>query len=118
MTFCVQYVGDLDDPTFDAEGGDWNGNTPARLSPEFPPLGTRGNAGFHDWVEASGVECIQTDFGAWVARVTKSQILEYITQSYAGDEELPWVKGQLEPLKELVLTLEDDHIYGLVATEY
>jgi hypothetical protein len=37
---CDVFVGELDDPTFNWEGGDWDNNAPRRLSPTFPPVGT------------------------------------------------------------------------------
>ncbi len=118
MTICVVYVGDLESPNFRWEGGDWSGNVPARLSPEFPPMSGHYNAQFHAWVKARGVTCEQTDFGGWVARVTKAQISEFIAETYRGDEELSWVAHQLPELRRFVETLEENHEYGLVATEF
>jgi len=118
MTDCVVYVGDLDDPLFKWDGGDWNGNVPARLSPEFPPMVQSYNAKYHAWVKAVGVKCEQTDFGAWVACVTKAQIEEFIAQVYRDDEVLPWVVDSLEKLKKFVAKLDGTKVYGLVATEW
>lgn len=118
MTDCSVYIGNLEDPKFKWEGGDWNGNTPMGLSPDFPPTSQHYNGNFHGWVAAAGVVCKQTDFGAWVAQVTKSQILEYISATYKGDENLPWVKGGLKEILEFVATLDDVRVYGLVATEW
>lgn len=118
MTVCVVYVGDLADPTFKWEGGDWNGNVPARLSPEFPPMAGHYNAAFHAWVKAKGVTCEKTDFGGWVARVTKAHIFEFLAEAYRGNEELPWVVDRLPELKRFVETLLEAHEYGLVATEW
>ena len=118
MTICVVYVGDLQDPTFKWKGGDWNGNVPARLSPEFPPISGHYHSAFHAWVKANGIACEQTDFSGWVARVTKSQILEFIAEAYRDSEELPWVAHGLPELKCFVETLLDHRQYGLVATEW
>ncbi len=118
MTVCVVYVGDLDDPSFKWEGGDWNGNVPARLSPAFPPMTQHYNADFHAWVKAVGVKCEQTDFGAWVACVTKSQIMDFITQVYRGKEDLPWVLDRIKDLNDFVAELKCTKVYGLVATEW
>ena len=117
MTDCVVYVGDIQDPTFKWDG-DWNGNVPARLSPEFPSPPHHYNADFHAWVKATGIVCEQTDFGGWVARVTKSQILDYIAVVYRGREQLPWVKVGLADVIALVSALDEDTEYGLVATEW
>jgi len=118
MTVCVVYVGDLDNPRFKWEGGDWNGNVPPRLSPEFPPRPQHYNGDFHAWVQKTRVECKQTDFGGWTARVTKSQIAEFIAEVYRGDEELPWVKDGLIELNAFVDTLDGRRVYALVATEW
>lgn len=118
MTVCVVYVGDLADPTFKWEGGDWNGNVPARLSPEFPPMAESYNEAFHAWVKVKGVRCEKTDFGGWVACVTKSEITEFITEVYSGSEALPGVADRLTELLAFVGTLDEDVRYGLVATEW
>ena len=118
MTACVVYVGDLADPTYKREGGDWNGNVPARLSPEFPPMAGHYNEAFHTWVKAISVKCEKTDFGGWVACVTKSEIVEFVDLGYCGSETLPWVAERLIELKEFVSTLDEDVQYGLVATEW
>ena len=118
MTICVVYVGDLKDPTFRWKGGDWNGNVPARLSPEFPPMSGHYNETFHAWVKSTGIPCEQTDFGGWVARVNKVQIFEFIAAAYCGSEELPWVASGLPELKRFVETLPENREYGLVAPEF
>ena len=115
MTVCVVYVGNLDG--FDWEG-DWNGNVPAQLSPDFPPMSGSYNSTFHDWVKANGVTCQQTDFGGWVARVTKSQIADFITETYHVDDMLPWLVPRVIELKRFVSTLQETCTYGLVATEW
>jgi len=33
MTYCSTYIGDLDDPSFNWNGGDWNGNIPRNKGP-------------------------------------------------------------------------------------
>ena len=118
MTVCSVYVGSLEDPKFKWDGGDWSGNAPRSISPSFPPMSQHYNGNFHDWVGITGVECRQTDYGAWVARVTKPQISEFITKCYKGDEDLPWVKDDLKEIREFVATLDDVRVYGLVATEW
>ena len=118
MTVCVVYVGDLEDPRFLWDGGDWNGNVPARLSPEFSPMSGHYNEAFHSWVKAKGLTCEKTDFSGWVARVTKDQIFEFIAEAYRGSEDLPRVADRLPELKRFVETLFADHEYGLVATEF
>jgi hypothetical protein len=118
MTICTVYVGDLNSPEFHWEGGDVNNNIPGRLSDEFPPFHEHYNVYFHAWVRRTGVECRQTDFGGWVARVTKQQILDFIAEGYAGDEELSWVVNRLPGLKAFVDGLSPEGLYALVATEF
>lgn len=118
MTDCCVYIGDLGDPKFKWEGGDWSGNVPRWLSSEFPPMSGHYNEAFHRWVKSNGVTCEQTDFGGWVAKVKKAQLRDFIAVTYRGSEELPWVKNCLPDLLEFVATLDEGREYGLVATEY
>lgn len=118
MTDCSVYGGNLDDPKFKWEGGDWSGNVPGGISPYFPSPKDHYNANYHAWVKASGVECKQTDFGGWVVKVTREQILEYLTWCYAGQEDLPWVKEDLQKVVRSIRRLRQGKIYGLVATEF
>ena len=118
MTVCSVYLGSLEDPKFKWEGGDWNGNVPAAISQDFPPMGEHYNADFHRWVASSDVECKETDFAACVTRVTKAQILDFISMGYLGKEHLPWVELPLQALNEFVSTLNEDRVYALVATEW
>ncbi len=115
MTECVVYIGDLDGFDWD---GDWDNNIPACLSPEFPPMSGHYNSKYHAWVKANGVACQQTDFGGWVARVTKSELVDFIAETYRVDEMLPWLMGRVIELKEFVNSLQENKTYGLVATEW
>jgi hypothetical protein len=36
MTYCSTYIGDLSNPAFHWDGGDWNGNIPSGIGPVFP----------------------------------------------------------------------------------
>ena len=113
MTFCSTYIGDLEDPSFKWEGGDWSGNIPRNISPKFPHASEHYNGRFHSWVSKSDVICKQTDFDGWVARVNKKQILDYLHYCYDDDE-----SADLEGLIEFVNTLDDSKQYGLVAECY
>jgi hypothetical protein len=130
MTSFNTYIGDLDDPTFKWEGGNWDGNIPAGLSPSFPPYkGFSYVDLFLKWVVASGCEYKQTDWGAWVAKVTKKQIQEFISVCYGADESytneekaLRWqgkayLVERLKSLTAFVDTLDETKLYALVATE-
>ena len=130
MTICTVYIGDLDDETFSLDGGDWSGNTPSPLSADFPPATGSYNSCFHEWVKNTGVECKQTDFGGWVARVTQSQLLGYIDHCYGSDpfyndpdrmvmwEGRPYLVDRLDAIKNFVSGSDSSKIYALVATEF
>jgi hypothetical protein len=115
MTYCSTYIGDLADPAFHWDGGDWNGNIPRGISPAFPPLRTPNNYNrkFHDWVSRTKVTCKQTDYGGWVARVGKAQLLDFIQYCYGSETD-----EAVNKLIELVNSLEDAGQYALVAEEY
>ncbi len=101
MTSYDLYIGDLDDPNFSWEGGNWNGNSP------------RGATGIHVGVDLStfhkftnmidALQGKQTDWGCWVARLKK--------------EEIEGVLSDLGVTGLGVETLEDGKMYGLVALE-
>jgi hypothetical protein len=133
MTMSDIYIGDLDDPEFRWDGGDSNGNIPARLSPYFPPRGFHApyNAHFFAWLRSNpAVEWKQTDFGGWVAKVTKRQIFEFIRFTYGTDpsytdseKTLRWrgeayLVDNLDGLTRFALALDPKKTYALVATEF
>ena len=117
MTICEVFVGDLGDQNFKWEGGNWNGNIPARLSPVFPPLPGNYNRAYDDWVAAAGVPSKQTDFGGHVAQVSRSQILEFIASSYKTSESLT-ANPVVDDLLTYIKKLDANRVYGLVATEW
>lgn len=117
MTICEVYVGNLKDTGFKWEGGNWNGNIPARLSPIFPPLTGNYNRTYASWLSSVGVESRQTDFGGHVAKVTRSQILDFIASSYAN-ECAPEERERVNDVTQFVNTLLEDQFYALVATEW
>ena len=115
MTFCSTYIGDLADPAFCWDGGDWNGNIPRGIGPAFPPAPAPDpyNGKFHDWVARRKVTCRQTDYGGWVARVGKAQLLDFIQYCYGSDRD-----EAVSELIDFVNSLEDTGQYALVAEEY
>jgi len=113
MTFCSTYIGDLDDPSFSWEADNWSGNIPRRLGPSFPGYLEHYNAQFKRWVVEANVTWKQTDYGGWVAKVDKLQLLDFITYCYGPDP-----KGKVLELIQFVNDLDDNKIYGLVAEEY
>ena len=115
MTYCSTYIGDLAGPSFKWNGGDWNGNIPPRISPTFPPVRMPNNYNrkFHDWVASTKVTCKQTDYGGWVARVGKAQLLDFIQYCYGSERD-----EAVNKFVDFVNSLEDAGQYALVAEEY
>ena len=64
-------------------------------------------------VDEADVTWKQTDYGGWVAKVDKLQLLDFITYCYGTDP-----KGRVLELIQYVNGLDDNKIYGLVAEEY
>lgn len=123
MTMCWVYVGDLEDPGFKWEGGDWNGNVPRPISPDFPAEKEHYHRIYREWVAKSGVECRATDWGTKVAKVKKQHILDYLAFCYGTDPTytdngLPHLVGQLRLIERLVGELDGERVYGLVASEF
>ena len=115
MTYSSTYIGDLTDPSFSWDGGDWNGNIPRGIGPAFPPMPTPDNYNgrFHDWVAHTIVTCKQTDYGGWVVRVGKTQLLDFIRYCYGSEND-----EAVNKLIDFVNSLEDAGQYALVAEEY
>jgi hypothetical protein len=120
------FVGDL--KNFNWEGGDWNGNLPKRLTSAFPPVNKYSYHGALDrWVRKVGAFYAQTDFDAYVARVTRAQILDFIEFCYGWDSSYTdpdqmlrshgtaYLVEQLDKLKREVASLDDATEYGLVS---
>ena len=109
-------MGDLNDPEFQWSGGDWNGNQPKAILPDFPPTRGAYNSVFHEWVEATpGLECKQTDYGCWVAKVSNAQLADYLSFAYSEEKSLSWQQS-LPTLRKKVAALVPG-TYALVATE-
>ena len=113
MTYCSTYIGDLDDPKFSWEEGNWSGNIPRGLGESFPGYLEHYNAQFKRWVVEADVICKHTDDGGWVAKVDKLQLLDFIKYCYGPDP-----GESVQELIQFVKGLDDNKIYGLVAEEY
>jgi hypothetical protein len=123
MPICVVYVGDLDDPRFSWEGGDWNGNAPRHLSPDFPPTGPP----YGPWsivyrrIKEGELPGKQTDWGAWVAKVTGGEVTALVDELY-GDgypmgASFPHLQRALDDLLRWVQTIDPARVYAIVAME-
>jgi hypothetical protein len=83
MTYRDVYIGDLDDPNFHWDGGNWRiGNIPRRKSPFFPSVMAVPFWSLLRKIKAGELDGKQTDWGGWVARATKKQIHEFIASVY------------------------------------
>ena len=129
MSFRDVYVGDLEDPNFDLENGNWSGNFPEQLSPLFPAMGGDSNTwGVYSNVYAlskSGeLPAAQTDWGCWVVIVTRDQLLKYLDEWYGDGPIHPpdWTidEGETREDNEIrlfVRNLDPKKNYALVALE-
>ncbi len=122
MSFLDVYIGDLSDPSFRWDGGNWSGNVPVRLSPFFPE-GHRVQGAMLDRISDGAYIGKQTDWGGYVAKVTKQQIKDLIEEQY-GDHEwykdpspMPHMLQALQKLRNFVDSLDERKLHALVTTE-
>ena len=126
MSYCDAYIGYLDDPYFRWGEGEGTGRPPKRVSPFFPPAYTRAYGIFSVIIERINdktFEGKQVDWGAFVAKVSKKQIVELIDEFYPDS----WIERnkeysnhlniQLVDLKKFVSQLSDEKAYALMACE-
>jgi hypothetical protein len=124
VPICVVYVGDLEDPNFSWDGGDWNGNAPRHLSPDFPP--TFGPT-YGPWsiiyrrIRDGQLPGRQTDWGAWVAPVTGREVVAVVEELY-GDgypmgDTFPHLQAALDRLLRWLESIDPARLYALVAME-
>ncbi len=122
MTYRDVYIGLLEDPKFSWQSGNWEGNAPDAISPLFPPAMGAFNE-LIDRIESGAYEGKQTDWEAWVAKVSKQQILCFIEDCYAGDRNytdptyMPHLYDKMQELLRHVESLDNHKIYALVASE-
>jgi hypothetical protein len=107
------YVGDLQDPNFRWEGGDWNGNSPKRIS-EFFPSPRKLFAEIIDQINKKRVVGKQVDWGCWVIPLYPREIIEFIGNHY---ENIRTGKNQVQSIKRYILNLNPNEQYALVACE-
>jgi len=119
--FMDVYVGFFDD-TFDWGGWSSVGNAPTRRSPFFPD-GRKANDELQDRIKAGVYEGRQVDWGAWVAKVNRQQILDFIKSVYSEAEVAGWAKSsphwkvRHDELVAFVETLDPNANYALTASE-
>jgi hypothetical protein len=126
MTYCSTYIGDLDDPNFHIEQI-LTINLPRALCAPFPSPREHYNRLFHEWVQARGVACVQTDYNGWVVQARKDELFDYVAFVYGSDpaymdpERLSasdlrrQARAQLDEITAFIDTLDPDRRYALVA---
>ena len=126
MTMCSLFVGNL--THFNMYGGDWNGNLPSPVTDRFPPIcGNHYHGALEDWAAREGVTLTKVDFDAFVAPVTKDQILGFLHYCYDSDPSYtdpermlrqdgrPYQVDKLNAVREQVMRLNPQWDYGLVS---
>ena len=129
MTYRDVYIGKLavgPDPL--DWGGNWNGNLPSAESPPFPPHGS----GLLDAtpffqlisrITDGRLPGKQVDWGGWVAKASKTEILNFIAEVYRDDDwytdrkAMPHLYDRFQELLSYVRALPDGGFYALVASE-
>lgn len=117
MTCYDAYIGDLEDPGFLWEGGEWNGNMPRRLGPLFPSIDHASLSRFIEWAEGEGCVFRQADWGCHIARVDKRQLLNFMDFFYGPPPDGKKAGGRASHVREFIESLDDEKVYGLVHLE-
>jgi hypothetical protein len=129
ITYRDVYIGELASGSDPLDwDGDWNGNVPKVISPWFPPTGgisfpKHPFAQLIDRISTGKFQGKQVDWGGWAAKVTKQEILDFITEVYGGDNcytdptVMPHLYEQMQTLTEYVNSLPEGGTFALVATE-
>ena len=112
VSYFDVYIGFLDDSTFFWDGGNWQGNVPAMRSPFFPRGELQPFLEVVRRIDAGQYEGKRTDWGGWVAKVSKAQILTLLDELYTAE----WFKVAAD-LKNFCVELDDTRLYALVAAE-
>ena len=112
------YIGHLDSPengNFKWEGGDWNGNIPHRISPQFFPNAHDAFQKILDWTHSSDWEGKQLDWGAWGIKMRKQDLLAFIDACEKGNV---FESIKYDRIRDFVKDeLNDDTTYVLVGFE-
>lgn len=113
--FLDVYIGDIADPRFSWDDGNWEGNVPRRISPFFPD----GHRAYSVLVRRIGQGMYvgkQTDWGGWVAKVSKGEIQQFLL-SCLNIDVAAQPRSEHAALVEFVRSLDEDRIYALVGAE-
>jgi len=109
MSFYGLSLGYADDPTFKWEGGNHSGNIPSIVIDFGSVGGVSGCATARNLLESPKYGGRELDWGASGAKLSKSQVIEFLSEFYSGHER--------DRALELVAPLSDDQIYLLFSWE-
>ena len=120
MTFFDVYIGDLADPDFKWDGGDWNGNSPKSVVGLLPNISREEPfRQVQNLIHTGSLVGKQTDWGCWVGVASREALLQIINNWY-GDEPIYLAYERdtesAPDIRELVSQL-DVKDYALVALE-
>jgi len=114
------YIGLADDQTFSWGRGNYNGNIPKRISPPFPSVHrsandlrpgspfSMGNTCWQYACEDFGLALVQLDWGAYGAKISKTQILELLARfAPTAPEQLTACVHKLSENKEYAIILAE-----------
>jgi hypothetical protein len=111
---CFVYIGLADDRHFKWEGGDPNGNTPYRISPNYDT----GLNVFDYFVRGgSPFEFVQLDWGAFGAKATKAELKAFFADFEGLVRQCPYFV-QLAGIDQFLDMLWDDEVFALIVGEY
>jgi hypothetical protein len=130
LTYYDVYIGRLDDPGFSWGSQGREGSPPRRLGPFFPPA-RRGSSRYPggtfgellNRIDEGRLEGGQVDWGSWVAKASRAEILAFMDELYANDPTyspptaFPHLLESLEELRGFVKGLDPNETYALVASE-
>ena len=87
MPYSDVYIGELDDPRFSWDEGNWTSNIPRPISPFFPPIKGEDDRPFRaliDRIKKGEYNGKQTAYAGWVARVKKREIKSFAEDMYGA----------------------------------
>jgi len=111
MTSYDIYVGSADDPAIVRDDGDWNGNSPAMLSPNVFAGDLNSFGRLLDMIRTGELPGKQTDWGCLVALANKAQIIEFFENVWFRDD------SARQMMAKFLSSLDDQKNFALVALE-
>ncbi|WP_462411545.1 hypothetical protein [Neobacillus sp. Marseille-QA0830] len=108
------FIGDLNDPEFNYQNGNWTGNIPKRISDFFPePHSIFFN--IIKKIDNKEITGWQTDWGSWTAILFPSEMTEFIIDLYG--KKATEQNKKVQRLLTFVRQLDAEKQYGIVACE-